>query len=60
MIFIILLSKKTMVNGLEKTRKTRRKLEYLIKRAIPQHLINNQELNVILNTKLLSTEHIFK
>ena len=49
-----------MVNGLEKTRKTRRKLEYLIKRAIPQHLINNQELNVILNTKLLSTEHIFK
>ena len=32
-----------MANWLEKTRKTYRKLEYLIKRTISHYLINNQE-----------------
>ena len=37
------IKKSIMANWLEKTRKTCRKLEYLIKRAISHYLINNQE-----------------
>ena len=42
-LFLSKNKKSIVANWLEKTRKTCRKLEYLIKRAILHYLINNQE-----------------